>query len=60
MNSGPSDSDVYHLLQRLITAVDEVGEWFVVGEELTADGWVVSFQNLSGASARRRIRVEAV
>jgi hypothetical protein len=51
---------VYHLLQRLITAVDEVGEWFVVGEELTAEGWVVSFQNLSGVTARRRIRVEAV
>lgn len=60
MDHGPSDSDVYHLLQRLISAVDEVGEWFVVGEELTAEGWVVSFQNLSGATARRRIRVEPV
>jgi hypothetical protein len=51
---------VYHLLQRLISAVDEVGDWFVVGEELTAEGWIVSFQNLAGAKARRRIRVESV
>jgi hypothetical protein len=60
VNSGPSDSDVYHLLQGLITAVDEVGDWFVLGEELTADGLMVSFQDLSGATARRRIRVEPV
>ena len=60
MDHGPSDSDVYHLLQRLISSVDEVGEWFVVDEELTADGWLVNFQNLSGATARRRIRVEPV
>ena len=60
MDQGPSDSDVYHLLQRLISAVDEVGDWFVTEEELTADGWVVSFQNLAGASAQRRIRVERV
>ena len=60
MDHGPSDSDVYHLLQRLISGVDEVGEWIVVGEELTADGWVVTFQNLSGESARRRIRIEPV
>ena len=58
MNHGPSDSDVYHLLQRLISAVDEVGDWFVTEQELTAEGWVVSFQNLAGATARRRIRVE--
>lgn len=60
MDHGPSDSDVYHLLQRLISAVDEVGDWFVTEEELTADGWVVSFQNLAGATSRRRIRVERV
>jgi hypothetical protein len=60
LNDGPSDSDVYHLLRDLISSVDEVGDWFVVGQELTADGWVVSFQNLSGATARRRIRVETV
>lgn len=58
MDRGPSDSDVYHLLQQLISAVDEVGDWFVTEEELTPDGWVVSFQNHSGATARRRIRVE--
>ena len=60
MDHGPSDSDVYHLLQRLISAVDEVGDWFVTEEELTEDGWVVSFQNLAGATSRRRIRVERV
>jgi hypothetical protein len=32
----------------------------VLGEELTADGLVVSFQDLSGATSRRRIRVEPV
>jgi hypothetical protein len=58
VDHGPSDSDVYHLLQHLISAVDEVGDWIVVDQELTSDGWVVSFQNLSGATARRRIRVE--
>jgi hypothetical protein len=58
VDHGPSDSDVYHLLERLISAVDEVGEWFVVEQELTTDGWVLSFQNMAGAQARRRIRVE--
>ena len=60
MDHGPSDSDVYRLLQHLIATVDEVGDWFVTEQELTADGWVVSFQNLAGATSRRRIRVESV
>jgi hypothetical protein len=60
VDHGPSDSDVYRLLQHLISAVDEVGDWFVTEQELTADGWVVSFQNLAGATSRRRIRVESV
>lgn len=58
MDQGPSDSDVYDLLQGFISAVDEVGDWFVTEQELTTDGWVVSFQNLAGVTARRRIRVE--
>ena len=60
MDHGPSDSDLYHSLEHLISAVDEVGDWFVVEQELTEDGWVLSFQNLAGARARRRIRVEVL
>jgi hypothetical protein len=58
MDGGPSDPEVYRLLQRSVVGVDDVGAWYVVDEHLTPDGWVLSFQDREGSVSQRRIRIE--
>ena len=57
-DGGPSDGDVYRLLRRSVQGVDDFGDWYVVDEQLTGDGWLLSFQDRAGTVSHRRVRIE--
>ena len=57
-DSGPPDAEVYGLLRRSVEGVDDVGAWYVIDEQLTRDGWLLSFLDRSGRVSLRRVRVE--
>jgi hypothetical protein len=41
-----------------VEGVDDVGAWYVIDEQLTRDGWLLSFLDRSGRVSLRRVRVE--